>query len=171
MASATAGVRTHGFTINAYARCTERAGFIGENPPNFLESGKIYGPDTGWELLSANAVQTFCGEGGDFQHRGKTFYNHLCAAKGAWAFDAQDATMVCCVFFLHYRVPRKFAELTGGADSTSGASIFLVKRSALLARYQAINTAYGEGNGKAHVWKRDTPQWGELAIDFCMSIT
>jgi hypothetical protein len=165
---ASGGVRTHGFTISAYGRCTKREDYLIEKPANFLVSGRIYGPDTGWVLLDDSALQTFCARGGDLQHRGKISYDHLCAAKGAWAFDAQDTTSVCCVFFLHYRVPSKFQELTGEADTGSGASIFRVKRSALLEQYQAINTALA-GQGKAHVWKRDTAQWGELAIDFCMS--
>lgn len=145
--------------IQGLSRCTMY------NPPlEKLLSNKELGPDNGWKLLSDDEVTEFCGNAGKrLEHRGKSNYEHVCAAYSQWAFDAQDASYIRCVAFLHYTVPKKLKKLMGEVDDTAGTKLFVFKGSDLLSTYKRVKRDEGE----AHVWKREAH--GEIAIDFCMS--
>jgi hypothetical protein len=133
-------------------------------PLEKLLSNKTLGPDQGWVLLSDDDLMNFCSNAGKkLVHRGKSHYDHVCAAYSEWAFDAQDASYIRCVAFLHYRTPGKLARTLGGVDDNSGAKVFTFTGDELLKTYERVKRDEGE----AHVWKRDSQ--GEIAIDFCMS--
>jgi len=128
-----------------------------------LEANKILGPDTGWKLLSDAAVQAFCnGEGRNLVHRGRSYYDHVCAAYGSWAFDAEDSSHIRTVVFIHYKTPSKAAAMLGGVDSGAGTKVFNFTGKQLFDTYSHLKKTEGE----VHVWQR--PLHGEIAIDFCL---
>jgi len=128
-----------------------------------LVSNRTLGPDHGWELLSEDEIRDFCVNAGQkLQHRGRSGYDHVCAAHSAWAFDAHDSSYIRCVVFLHYHVPRKALGILGDVDHGSGAKMFNLAGEDLLLEYRRVQAEENE----AHVWKRASH--GEIAIDFCL---
>jgi hypothetical protein len=145
--------------ITGLARCTAYDPALEK-----LLSNKTLGPDQGWQLLSDDEVDNFCSnEGKELEHRGRSEYDHVCAAYSAWAFDAQDASYIRCVAFLHYRIPKKMNKQLGGVDESAGTKIFKFTGMDLLRTYKRVKREENE----AHIWMRKSH--GEIAIDFCMS--
>jgi hypothetical protein len=143
--------------ITGLARCS-----VYTPPLEKLISNKTLGPDKGWTLLSDDELADFCANAGkNLEHRGRSDYEHVCAAYSQWAFDAQDASYIRCVVFLHYNISAKLREIMGTPDP--GNQVFVFSGAELLATYNRVKRDEGE----AHVWRRVSH--GEIAIDFCLT--
>lgn len=146
--------------IKALTRCT-----AWDPPKEELVPEKTLGPDHGWTLLSGVDLQTFClNQRRPIIHRGRVGYDHVCAAYGEWAFDAEDSSYIRTVVFLHYEPPGKAVALLGAPDKSSGAKVFSFSGQDLWNTYLRLVASEG---GEVHVWKRVAS--GEIALDFCLS--